>query len=626
MPSTYSPSLRLELIADNEQAGIWGQTTNRNFVQVFEESIVGVTEVNVTAGNVTLTASNGLSDESRRPYIIVTGTPVAARTVTAADVNKLYFVQNQTGQSVTIRGGAQTGVVVPAGSFAFVRLRAGLSAQQVGLLAAGAAASVSTLSVSGAATFSSSLTVDGATTLNGNMVFGNAGSDTVTFASSNITWSGNPTHSGTHTFSGLVNASLGVRAQSGAVAPFTPNAGYAFSGDSDSGMFSPADGVLQFGVNGVEAARLDGTALTVALPRIIINNDAPYFQIQETDQVLPAGRWRLGGAAGSFQLQRNTAGDGGFGTLATAMSWGASGAVGIGTANPRTDLEIASAGEVTTAFFSNDGPADAKIWRIGASGAAGRPFVIDVVNDAYSAAAAAYQIDRSGATVTQHIWFTSNGSMRLDTQGRLLLGTTSTDRRVDIVAPSGHAASVVRAQSVNRTSTNWSQAQFEAYTQAGSSVDFASIAFHVQDASFAAQVGFNGTTGRIGFFDDTGANNLLTVDGQGRDLNPNGRIRSKVSTPAFSATPTFDALAQDLVIFGTLTANVTSMTINNPAQGQFLTIRFKQDGTGNRTVAVPSGAKVSGSVGTAANQVSYLNITYNSTDARWEGSWLVVPV
>lgn len=202
MPSTYSPSLRLELIADNEQAGIWGQTTNRNFVQVFEESIVGVTEVNVTAGDVTLTASNGLSDQSRRPFIVVTGTPVAARTVTAADVNKLYFVQNQTGQSVTIRGGAQTGVVVPAGSFAFVRLRAGLSAQQVGLLAAGAAASVSTLSVSGAATFNSSLTVAGAATLNGNTVIGDAGADTLTIAPAAVTWTNNPTHSGNHTFGG----------------------------------------------------------------------------------------------------------------------------------------------------------------------------------------------------------------------------------------------------------------------------------------------------------------------------------------------------------------------------------------------------------------------------------------
>ena len=30
MASTYSPSLRLELIGDGDQSGIWGQTTNNN--------------------------------------------------------------------------------------------------------------------------------------------------------------------------------------------------------------------------------------------------------------------------------------------------------------------------------------------------------------------------------------------------------------------------------------------------------------------------------------------------------------------------------------------------------------------------------------------------------------------
>lgn len=477
---------------------------------------------------------------------------------------------------------------------------------------------------SGNHTFAGSLTVAGAATFNGNMLLGNASTDTLTIAPANVTWSNDPVHTGTHTFAGRLNASLGIRALSGAVAPFTPDAGYAFSGDSDSGMFSPADGVLQFGVNGVEVGRLTGTSAVWDVTTQI-QNSAPSLRWRETDQTLPAGLWRAVLDGNNLFLQRNTAGDGSFSSATSNMTWAASGAVGIGTANPRTDLEIASAGEATTAFFSNDGPADAKIWRIGVSSAAGRPFLIDAVNDAYTAAAAAYQIDRSGAAITQHIWFTSNGSMHLDIQGRLLLGTTSTDRRVDIVAPSGHAASVVRVQSVSRSTLEWTGAQFEAYTQAGSTIDFASVAFHVQDASNAPQIGYRGDTQRIGIFSSTGSP-LCTVDNSGRDLNPSGRIRSAVTTPAYASSLTIDALAQDLVLVGTLTGNVTSMTINNPAQGQFLTIRFKQDGTGNRTVAVPSGAKVSGSVGTAANQVSYLNITYNSTDARWEGSWMVVPV
>lgn len=95
---------------------------------------------------------------------------------------------------------------------------------------------------------------------------------------------------------------------------------------------------------------------------------------------------------------------------------------------------------------------------------------------------------------------------------------------------------------------------------------------------------------------------------------------------AFTATPSFDASSGQLIKFGALTANVTSMTLTNAAEGHFLSIRFKQDATGGRTVAVPAGAKVSGSVGVLANQVSYLNLTYNTADARWEGAWTVLPV
>lgn len=96
--------------------------------------------------------------------------------------------------------------------------------------------------------------------------------------------------------------------------------------------------------------------------------------------------------------------------------------------------------------------------------------------------------------------------------------------------------------------------------------------------------------------------------------------------PAFSATPTFDANAGDLFVPGVLTANVTSMTIINPDEGQFLTFRVKQDGTGGRTHAVPAGSKVNGSIGTVANQVSILTLLYNLADARYEGSWNVIPV
>lgn len=102
---------------------------------------------------------------------------------------------------------------------------------------------------------------------------------------------------------------------------------------------------------------------------------------------------------------------------------------------------------------------------------------------------------------------------------------------------------------------------------------------------------------------------------------------ANVNSVAFSATPAFDASNTLPQLFGTLTGNVTAMTIANPQAGQILSIRFKQDhATAGWTVALPTGAKVSGAIGVLFDQVSYLNLIYNAADTRWEGTWTVIPV
>ena len=95
--------------------------------------------------------------------------------------------------------------------------------------------------------------------------------------------------------------------------------------------------------------------------------------------------------------------------------------------------------------------------------------------------------------------------------------------------------------------------------------------------------------------------------------------------PAHSATPTFDCATSNVFEPATLTGNVTSITMSNAVAGQTVQIRFQQDATGGRTVAVPSGAKVDGSINTTANRVSWLILTYSSRGARWEGNWLQIP-
>ena len=62
MPSSYSPDLRIELIATGEQSGTWGTTTNNNLGTLIEDAISGMTSVTTVTSPYTLTAINGASN------------------------------------------------------------------------------------------------------------------------------------------------------------------------------------------------------------------------------------------------------------------------------------------------------------------------------------------------------------------------------------------------------------------------------------------------------------------------------------------------------------------------------------------------------------------------------------
>lgn len=105
-----------------------------------------------------------------------------------------------------------------------------------------------------------------------------------------------------------------------------------------------------------------------------------------------------------------------------------------------------------------------------------------------------------------------------------------------------------------------------------------------------------------------------------------GYNKPRVTNAAYAASLTIDVRESEYYEVLTLTGNVTTLTISNPRAALRLRIRFKQDATGGRTVAAPTGAKITGSIDTTANKVSYLDLTYSQLDTRWEGSWSTVPV
>jgi microcystin-dependent protein len=117
MASTFSPSLRIELIGDGDQSGIWGQTTNNNLGALIEQAIAGVVTITMVDANYTMTNFNGVTDEARNQVLVLTGTNTAQRNLIAPLVEKTYTVKNSTtgGFAVQIIGSSGTGVVIPNG-------------------------------------------------------------------------------------------------------------------------------------------------------------------------------------------------------------------------------------------------------------------------------------------------------------------------------------------------------------------------------------------------------------------------------------------------------------------------------------------------------------------------------
>jgi len=115
MASTYSTSLRLQLIATGEQAGTWGNTTNTNLGTLLEQAITGVGAITLNVTTYTLTANNGLTDQSRNAVLVFSGSPSGDCTVTAPAVAKTYIVRNNTTKNVIMSIGSGTTITVPSG-------------------------------------------------------------------------------------------------------------------------------------------------------------------------------------------------------------------------------------------------------------------------------------------------------------------------------------------------------------------------------------------------------------------------------------------------------------------------------------------------------------------------------
>ena len=124
MASTYSPSLRIELIGTGDQSGLWGDTTNTNLGSLIEQAITGVDTIPMTDADYTLTALNGSVDEARNAVINMTSivSLTGSRNIIIPAQEKLYIVKNSTtgGQNIVVKTSGGSGYTVPNGQTAFL--------------------------------------------------------------------------------------------------------------------------------------------------------------------------------------------------------------------------------------------------------------------------------------------------------------------------------------------------------------------------------------------------------------------------------------------------------------------------------------------------------------------------
>ena len=117
MASTYTINTGIELIANGEQSGTWGDTTNTN-LEIIDRLTNGVGSISLSGTTHTLTTTDGSLSDGQYKVLVFGGTPSGTNTVTVSpnDQAKQFFVVNNSGQSVIISQGSGANVTIADGA------------------------------------------------------------------------------------------------------------------------------------------------------------------------------------------------------------------------------------------------------------------------------------------------------------------------------------------------------------------------------------------------------------------------------------------------------------------------------------------------------------------------------
>lgn len=122
MASTYTTNGGIEKIESGTQSGAWGATTNTNF-DIIDRITNGVGTIDLSSSGAahTLTTSDGALSNGMYKVLVLSGaTEACTITIAPNDAQKLYFVDNNSGQICTFSQGSGANVAVANGGSAII--------------------------------------------------------------------------------------------------------------------------------------------------------------------------------------------------------------------------------------------------------------------------------------------------------------------------------------------------------------------------------------------------------------------------------------------------------------------------------------------------------------------------
>lgn len=120
MPRTYTTS-GVTLIGDGEDSGVWGTLTNTN-MQILDRMLSQAGAISLSGTTHTLTISDGTLSDGQYGVLVFGGSPSGTNTVTIIpnDARRLFFVKNDSGETVTLTQGSGGDVSILDGRSAVV--------------------------------------------------------------------------------------------------------------------------------------------------------------------------------------------------------------------------------------------------------------------------------------------------------------------------------------------------------------------------------------------------------------------------------------------------------------------------------------------------------------------------